>query len=59
MKHVFEFLDDYMREFFEERAAILEHEAGYPKEKAEALAKAEAETYRARRQRAIDMAGQA
>jgi hypothetical protein len=59
MKHVFDFLDDYMKEFYEERAAILEFEAGYPKEKAEALAKAEAETYRARMQKSIDIAGQA
>lgn len=34
-----------MREFFEGRAAILEHEAGIPKEKAEALAAAELKTW--------------
>lgn len=34
-----------MQEFYEERAAILQYEAGYPKEKAEALAEAELETY--------------
>ena len=36
---------DDLKEFFEERAAVLEYEAGYPREKAEALAKAEMETY--------------
>ena len=36
---------DDLKEFFEERAAILQFEAGYPKEKAEALAKAEMQTY--------------
>ena len=30
----------------EERAAILQHDGGWPKEKAEALAKAEVETIR-------------
>lgn len=34
-----------LKEIYEERAAILQFEAGYPKEKAEALAKAEMETY--------------
>ena len=32
--------------FYEERAGILEHMGGLPKEKAEALAKAEVETIR-------------
>ena len=32
-------------EYFNERAGILEFEAGLPREKAEALAKAEVETY--------------
>ena len=36
---------DNLTEFYQERAAILQFEAGYPKEKAEALAKAEMETY--------------
>ena len=36
---------DTMKEFYDERAAILEFEAGLPREKAEALAKAEMETY--------------
>ena len=31
--------------FYEERAGILEHMGGWPKEKAEALAKAERETW--------------
>ena len=34
-----------MQEFYEERAGILQYMAGYPKEKAEALAKAELKTY--------------
>lgn len=45
MKHIAEFLDEGMREVFEERAAILHFEGGLPKEKAEALARAEAETW--------------
>ena len=32
--------------FYEERAAILQHDGGWPKEKAEALAAAEVETIR-------------
>ena len=32
--------------FYEERSAILQHDGGWPKEKAEALAKAEVETIR-------------
>ena len=35
-----------LKEFYEERAAILQHDGGWPKEKAEALAKAEVETIR-------------
>lgn len=38
-------LDDDAQEFYEERAGILEHMAGWPIEKAEALARAEAEAY--------------
>ncbi len=45
MKHIFDFLDDHLKEFFEERAGILEHDAGYPKEKAEAIAKAETDSW--------------
>ena len=37
--------DDNLKELFEERAAILHFEGGWPKEKAEALAKAEMETH--------------
>ena len=59
MKRVTDSLDSAMLEFYEERAAILQFEAGLPKEKAEALAKAEADTYRKRRQFVIDMEGQA
>ena len=32
--------------FYQDRAAILQHDGGWPKEKAEALAKAEVETIR-------------
>ena len=35
-----------LRYYYEERAAILHFEGGWPKEKAEALARAELETYR-------------
>ena len=35
-----------LEELYEERAGILEHMGGLPKEKAEALAKAEVETIR-------------
>ena len=35
-----------LEEFYEERAGILEHMGGLPKEKAEALARAEVETIR-------------
>ena len=45
MKHI----SEYLREYFEERAGILEHCAGYPREKAEALAKSEVESYRLHR----------
>lgn len=38
-------LDETMLDFYQERAAILEFDAGLPKEKAEALALAELETY--------------
>ena len=34
-----------LNEFYEERAGILEHMGGWPKEKAEALAKAEMESH--------------
>ena len=34
-----------LEEFYEERSAILQHDGGWPKEKAEALAKAEMETW--------------
>jgi len=45
MKHISDYLTEGMREVFEERAAILHFEGGLPKEKAEALARAEAETW--------------
>lgn len=48
MKHISEYLAEGMREVFEERAAIMEFEGGLPKEKAEALAKAESETWLAK-----------
>ena len=46
MKHISEYLNEAMRERYEERAAIMHFEGGLPKEKAEALARAEAETWR-------------
>lgn len=39
--------DDETTEFYEERAAILQYVAGWPREKAEALAMAEAEGFQA------------
>ena len=48
MKHISEYLSEGMREVFEERAAIMHFEGGLPKEKAEALAKAESETWLAK-----------
>ena len=43
--------DDFKHyeELYSERAAILEYCAGLPREKAEALARAEVQTYRERR----------
>ena len=37
--------EEQLTEWYEERAGILEHLGGWPKEKAEALAKAELETH--------------
>ena len=34
-----------LEELYEERAAILQHDGGWPKEKSEALAKAEMESH--------------
>jgi hypothetical protein len=42
-------MNDDLTEFYEERAAILEYCARLPREKAEALARAEVETYREHR----------
>lgn len=42
-------LDDDAREFFEERAGILEYEAGLPRQAAEGLAWAETQKYLLRR----------
>ena len=41
--------------FYEERAAILQHDGGWPKEKAEALAKEEMESH----WQAVEKAGEA
>ena len=38
-------MNEEIREFYEERAAILHFDGGWPIEKAEALARAEAETW--------------
>ena len=48
MKHISEYLSEGMREVFEERAAIMHFEGGLPKEKADAPAKAESETWLAK-----------
>ena len=45
MKHI----SEYLKEYFEERSAIMHFDGGIPKEKAEALARAEVETYRQHR----------
>ena len=37
--------EEQLTELYEERSAILQFEGGWPKEKAEALAKAELETH--------------
>jgi hypothetical protein len=42
-------LDEDAREFYEERAGILEYEAGFPRPKAEALAWEEVQRYLTRR----------
>ncbi len=46
-----EFQDLALKEFYSERAAILEFCGGWPREKAEALAYAETETYRKHREK--------
>ena len=46
---------DDLHEFYEERAAILQHDGGWPKDKAEALAKAEMESH----WQAVEKAGEA
>ena len=38
MKHITDFLDKAMKELFEERAAIREYDANFPREEAERLA---------------------
>lgn len=60
MKHISEYLDEAVRELLEERAAIMHFDGGLPIEKAEALARAEAQTYQAHLElRRIEEAGQA
>ena len=44
-------MNDDLIEYFEERSAIMEYCGGLPREKAEALAKAEVETYRKHREK--------
>jgi hypothetical protein len=52
-------MNDNIKELFEERAAIMEFEGGLPREKAEALARAECDSYRAHREQvAKDSAAQ-
>lgn len=48
MKNLSEQLSEGMREVYEHRAAMMEFEGGIPREKAEALAKAESETWLAK-----------
>lgn len=43
MKHISVFLDEFFSELFEERAAILQFEAGFTQEEAEKLARQEVE----------------
>ncbi len=43
-------LDEDAREFFEERAGILEYDAGYPRSQAEALAWVEVQRYLTQRE---------
>lgn len=38
MRHIFDFLDEHFKELLEERAGILQFDAGYPKEQAEQMA---------------------
>ena len=57
MKHISEFLAEGMREVFEHRAAIMEFEGGIPREKAEALANAEAKTWLAKQGNLFDTNG--
>lgn len=63
MKHISECLEEGLREMFEERAAIMHFDGGLPKEKAEAMARAEVENYRDFRKewakRRIELASQA
>lgn len=49
MKHISEYLEEGLREMFEERSAVMHFDGGIPKEKAEALAMAEVETYQKHR----------
>lgn len=51
MKTLFDRLDDALDEAFNERAAIMHFDGGLPKEKTEALARAEVETYRRHREK--------
>lgn len=44
-------MNEDLDEYFTERAGILENLGGWPREKAEALARAETETYRKHREK--------
>lgn len=50
LRRQIEGLDDDSREFFEERAGILEYDGGYPRSQAEALAWEEVQHYLTRRE---------
>lgn len=51
MKHLFDHLDEVFNEYFHGRSEAMTNCGGLPKEKAEALAKAETESYRLHREK--------
>lgn len=51
MKHISNYLEEYAKEMFEERSAIMEFCGNVPRESAEAAAKIEVEEWRKRKER--------
>ena len=51
MKHISNYLDEYAKEMFEERAAIIEFCGNTSRENAEAAAKIEVDEWRKRKER--------